>query len=75
MGTTINVVGGLHQNNKNDPIANVSFGKPNNTLHRSQHEYDIETSGARADNANYEIEKTPTSSSTGKIFGMMGSVL
>ena len=75
MGTTIKVVGGLNQKNKNDPIANVSFGKPNNTLHGSQHEYDIETSGARADNANYEIEKTPTSSSTGKIFGMMGSVL
>lgn len=75
MGTTMNVVGGLHQNNKNDPIANVSFGKPNNTLHGSQHECDIETSLARADNANYKIEKTPTSSSTGKIFGMMGSVL
>ena len=75
MDTTIKIVGRSHRNNKNDPIANGSFGKPNNTLHVSQHEYDIETSGARADNANYEIEKTPTSSFTGNFFGMMGSVL
>ena len=77
MDTTINVVRRSHQNYKNHPISNSSFGKPNNTLHGSQHEYDIETSGARADNAHYEIEKTSTpstSSFTGKIFGMVGSI-
>ena len=77
MDTTINVVRRSHQNYKNHPISNRSFGKPNNTLHGSQHEYDIETSGARADNAYCEIEKTSipsTSSFTGKIFGMVGSI-
>ena len=78
MDTTINIVRRSHQNYKNDPISNGSFKKPNNTLHGWQHEYDIETSGARADNTNYEIEKTPTPSTpsfTGKTFGRMGSVL
>ena len=77
MDTTINVVRSSHQNYKNHPIFNGSFGKPSNTLHGSQHEYDIETSGARADNAHYEIENTSTPSTTsftGKILGMMVSI-
>ena len=77
MDTTINVVRRSHQNYKNHPIDNGSFENPNNALHGSQHEYDIETSGARTDNAYCEIEQTSTpstSSFTGKIFGMMGSI-